>query len=219
MKFDKDIQRQAFAKRLMEAADAAGMSGYGMYSTFARHFKMSPTGVRKWFQADAVPYEMMDELASFLGVRAEWLRNGKGAMKEVVGIDPRGQEEKVEIHRVPILTAEEWRQYATQMELPDHLPTVLATGKLHPSSFAVQIQDNSLSDRVLSGMYVVISPAHEPERDDLVMAYVNGSFVGGTLVKRDTYVIIPPNHDYRPIDLGDNPTICGVMVAIAQQPL
>lgn len=219
MKFDKDIQRQAFAKRLMEAADAAGMSGYGMYSTFARHFKMSPTGVRKWFQADAVPYEKMDELASFLSVRAEWLRSGKGAMKEVVGIDPRGQEEKVEIHRVPILTAEEWLQYATQMELPDHLPTVLATGKLHPSSFAVQIQDNSLSDRVLSGMYVVISPAHEPERDDLVMAYVNGSFVGGTLVKRDTYVIIPPNHDYRPIDLGDNPTICGVMVAIAQQPL
>jgi SOS-response transcriptional repressor LexA len=68
-------------------------------------------------------------------------------------------------------------------------------------------------------MYVVVNPREKAGTDDLSVAYINGTFVSGVVVRRDTYTIIPPNTDFRPIDLGADPEICGVMVSIAQQTL
>lgn len=218
MKIDKDLQKQAFSARLEEAAKAADLNYYGHLSDLARHFKMSVPGVRKWFTAEVIPLQKIEELAAYYRVRPEWLRSGKGAMKEVQGVSPDGESQKVEIHNVPILQPEQWPDFKRGGADLD-LPKVLATGKLQPGCFAIQVLDNSLVDRVLKGMYVVVSPHETPGPSDLAVAYINGSFVAGALVKRDTVTIIPPNSNFRPVDLGADPEICGVMISIVQQNL
>jgi len=190
-----------------------------MYSDLARHFDMSVAGVRKWFTGDVIPLQKIEQLALYYRVRPEWLRNGTGPMREVQGIDQDGRLQQVELHNIPLVNAEQWKDYANGQLQTSDLPTVLATGKMNPGCFAIQVEDNSLSDRVLRGMYVVVNPFERPGPNDLVVAYINESFVSGALAKRDTYQIIPPNTDFRPVDLGHEPDILGVMISVVQQNL
>ena len=219
MKYDTDIQKSAFSARLNEAAKAADLHHYGMYSDLARHFGMSVPGVRKWFTGDVIPLQKIEQLASYYRVRPEWLRSGNGPMRELEGVDSEGLPQTVELHQVPVVTGEQWRDYANGLIQINSLPKVLATGELPAGCFALQVEDNSLSDRILKGMYVVVNPFEKPAANDLVVAHINGAFVSGLLAKRDTYMIIPPNTDYRPVDLGSEPEICGVMISVVQQKL
>lgn len=219
MELVKDFEKQAFARRLEEAAKAAGQHYYGMYSDVARHFNMTPRGVQKWFIGESIPEKKIGELAAYYRVRAEWLRCGKGPMREVEGINATGEPMQVQIHSVPVVSPEHFRAFLDGNLPLDGAETVLATGKLPQMVFAIKIEDNSLADRVLRGMYVVVDHERKPEPDDLAVAWVDGSFIGGRLVKRGNYIIIPPNTAFPPLDIGPDPEIAGTMISIAQQPL
>lgn len=219
MDIAKDRAKQAFSNRLEAAAKAAGLHYYGMYSDVARHFNMTARGVQKWFIGESVPDKRIDELAKYYRVRGEWLRTGIGPMREVEGVSPEGRAVQVEIHSVPVITPQQFDGFLKGVLPLESNQTVLATGKIPASAFAIRVEDNSLADRVLRGMYVVVDFEKKPDPDELALAFVEGSFIGGSLVKRGQFMIVPPNPAFPPINVGDDPVIAGTMIAITQQPL
>ncbi|WP_375191837.1 LexA family protein [Marinobacter sp.] len=219
MEFNNDMKKQAFGKRLEEAAKAANMHYYGMYTAVGRHFGVTPRAVQKWFLGESIPHEKIDDLANYYGVRSEWLRSGKGPMREVEGVDSQGNARKVEIHSIPVITPELFQDFVNGDVPLESLETVLTTGPKPQVAYAIKVEDNSLSDRVLKGMYVVVDYKRSPGPDDLGVVYFEGSFIAGSLVKRGNYTIIPPNPAFPPINLGPDPVIAGTMISIAQQPL
>jgi phage repressor protein C with HTH and peptisase S24 domain len=82
-----DTDKQAFAQRLNQACDAAGIGAVGRRSTFAAEFGVSRESVRKWLVGDSIPEtKRISALANFLGVRGEWLLTGIGQMTDQLQI-------------------------------------------------------------------------------------------------------------------------------------
>lgn len=76
---------QAFAKRLNDACDAAGLPGYrnGRQSYFKERLNLSAEGVRRWFAAESIPRPgMIVEIARILKVDPSWLAYGQGQGNE-----------------------------------------------------------------------------------------------------------------------------------------
>lgn len=219
MKLDKDMKKREFADRLLTATKANGMDEYGKYSAIARHFGLTAGAVKRWFDAENLPAARMDELAKYLRVRPEWLRTGKGAMREIEGQFSDGTTTTVELHSIPVIEPEEYRDWIAGNLSKSDLPTVITTGSLPATAFCIRVADNSLYDKVLKGMFVIIDPERKNEKGALTLAIVDESFVMGHLTKRGNFFLEPPNQDYRPTDLGLNPEIAGTLVSAVPKPL
>lgn len=82
--------REAFAKRLKQAAADAGYPAYGTAARLARALGITPKAVGKWLNGEARPNaEKMESLARLLGVEIGWLAWGTGSM---VRIAPHNQQ-------------------------------------------------------------------------------------------------------------------------------
>lgn len=218
MKMSTDLKKQEFAARLQQATRHAGLDKYGMFSEFARRFGVTPRAVQKWFEGESIPRDI-DPLASFLGVRSDWLRSGQGSMSEVTASAADGAEINVALHAVPEISASQYDAWIAGELDKSELNTFVATGPLPSTAFCLQVKDNSLGDRVLRGMRVVVNPEREPGSSDLAVAYLNDSFVFGYPTKRGRWFMDPPNSSFPAIDLGENPLIAGTLVQIIGQSL
>lgn len=219
MKLDIDMKKRAFAARLKEAVKAKGMDEYGMYSAIARHFKLTPRAVQKWFLGESIPHTRIDELANYLSVRPEWLRTGIGAMREVDAKFADGALTSLELHVVPIIEADQYQLWMSDKLDKAQMPTVVATGTLPPKAFCILVNDNSLYDKVLKDMHVVVDPERTAQPGEMSVAILNNSFVMGYLVKRGRFFMDPPNTSFTSIDLGEAPNVIGVLVQAVSKPL
>jgi transcriptional regulator with XRE-family HTH domain len=76
-----DAEKQAFAKRLNQACDHAGIAEVGRRSRFASEFGVSRESVRKWLMGESIPEtKRIGLLAKWLDVSGEWLLTGNGEM-------------------------------------------------------------------------------------------------------------------------------------------
>lgn len=82
-----DKEKQAFAKRLNQALDAAGISGRGVQPKLAKMCGVSISGARKWLGGEAFPArEKWKQISNALGVDEEWLFLGrKNRQTEAIG--------------------------------------------------------------------------------------------------------------------------------------
>jgi transcriptional regulator with XRE-family HTH domain len=77
-----EAEKLAFAKRLNEACDMAGIppKGKGRQQTIAKMFGVTQKGARKWLEGEAIPEtKRIPEISRALRVAGEWLLTGTGS--------------------------------------------------------------------------------------------------------------------------------------------
>ncbi|MGO1500812.1 MAG: hypothetical protein ACTHWH_05965 [Marinobacter sp.] len=196
-----------------------GMRDYGKYSEIARFFKLTPYAVKRWFMGETVPTSRINELASYLNVRAEWLLSNKGPMKEVEARYSTGETASIAIHRVPVIEPENYEDWKNgEYSVSSYC---LAIGNISPGAFAYQLRDNSLFPRAVSGMIAVVDPQHEQAKAPVkaekpVVILQSGAFAAGKYVWHGRAMIEPINPEYRPIYVSDNNKILGVITVYSQ---
>lgn len=80
-----NTSKEAFARRLNTALDAAGFpgKGEGRQKAVSQAFGVTGTAAWKWMEGESMPAsKRIQEMAKLLGVRGEWLFTGSGEMKE-----------------------------------------------------------------------------------------------------------------------------------------
>jgi len=90
------IEREAFSTRLRQTLERAGMADPGA-TDLAREFNrrypgmpVTPHATRKWLLGESIPAQArLRVLARWLGVSAEWLRFGEGAMSVTASDEPQ----------------------------------------------------------------------------------------------------------------------------------
>ncbi|OZY32909.1 XRE family transcriptional regulator [Pseudomonas lundensis] len=71
--------RAAFASRLKKSVAAKGIDQWGAGARLAEVAKVTPKAASKWLNGESIPGPAkMQAIASFLGVRIEWLQHGAG---------------------------------------------------------------------------------------------------------------------------------------------
>ena len=220
MSRSREEDRLAFAERLTKAWRDSGRPDYGKYSELGRFFNITPSAVKRWFDGETIPTSRVGRLAAYLNVRAEWLLANRGPMKEVEAEYPGGKVQSVEIHRLPIIGPEQYKDHISgKASVSTH---ALAIGNLSQQSFAYQLRDNSLLPEAVSGMIAVVDPENPavetPVLSSLpVVVLDDGAFVAGKYIQLGTPMIEPLNRDYKPIQLSENHEVVGVIAAFTQK--
>ena len=76
--------RAAFASRLKKSLAAKGIDQWGAGARLAEIAKVTPKAASKWLNGEAIPGPAkMQAIASFLGVRIEWLQHASGEGPEL----------------------------------------------------------------------------------------------------------------------------------------
>lgn len=219
LKLFRDQHRQAFAERLHNAWASTERPDYGKYSELARHFGITPSAVKRWFDGETIPTSRIARLAAFLDVRAEWLLNETGPMREVEAVSPGGAPIPVQVNRVSMRTPDCFSGHppTASKETDD----VLIIGRLPEGSFAYRVGDSTLFPEALSGMVAIVAPIAETlpltSTSRPVVVLVNGAFLAGRYIIHGDPTIEPINRDYKPVKLSTDHKVLGEIVAFAQR--
>lgn len=77
-----EVDKEAFARRLVQAAEKAGYGGHGLGVALAGIFDVSPKAVSKWINAESMPRRgKIADIARVFGVDRQWLEYGLGTME------------------------------------------------------------------------------------------------------------------------------------------
>lgn len=226
MNTEKEKQREAFRQRLVEAATAAGQYERGIRADLARHLtnsgvKISEQGVKRWFDAQAIPKEDACQLlAKRFNVPFEWLRYGRGPV-EVVSIPSHEGGSRAQIYRVPVLAPNQYGGWIDRTLSADIRDFVRVQNFLSDDAFAFTINDNSALPFAGKGMKVVVNPDDNELSDPvnatkLIVILDQGTFLVGRFSATPYPTLEPVNRDFRPVELSPNYRIVGTLAKIAE---
>ncbi len=187
----------------------------------ARGQNISAQGVKRWFDAGAIPKEDACRLlAKRLGVPYDWLRHGHGPV-ELVEVMDKGRERTAHMYRLPVLTPDEylrWKDRTLTVSPADH---VRIQDFLSDDAFAITINDNSSTPFVGKGMRAVVNPDDAALLDPvnaakLIVILDAGNFLVGRFAKTPYPTIAPANTDFHPVKLSGDYQIVGVLAKVAE---
>lgn len=203
---------KTIAYRLKEAREAAGMT----QPELAKKAGVSPgtignieAGTRK------NPRELL-AIARAAGVRAEWLRDGKGPMVDdnnvSVGPDFYG--------RVPLISwvqAGTWAEAIDTFQPGDAEDWLLSPKKTGPRMFALRVKGISMEPKYRDGAIIYVDPDRSPDhlKNVIVRLEENNEVTFKQLViEGDKRFLRPLNPDWpeKLIEINGHATICGVVV-------
>lgn len=223
MKTTKEKQREAFRDRLVEAARSAGQYERGVKAELARYLtangkKISEQGVKRWFDAAAIPREDTCRLlAKRLNVPYDWLRHGQGPVEVVEEEDGK----TAHMYRLPVLTPDQYPDWKDRTLTTTPGEFVRIQDFLSDDAFAFTINDNSALPLAGKGMRVVVNP-DDPELSDpvnaqkLIVIRDSNAFLVGRFSSTPYPIIEPVNRDFRPIQLSADYQIVGTLTKIAE---
>ncbi|AJO77774.1 LexA family transcriptional regulator [Pseudomonas sp. MRSN 12121] len=106
--------RAAFASRLKKSVAAKGIDQWGAGARLAEIAKVTPKAASKWLNGESIPGPAkMQAIASFLGVRIEWLQHASGEGPDL-SVSPGAQESAT-------TAADKVREMLAGKGLPDEL--------------------------------------------------------------------------------------------------
>ena len=106
--------RAAFASRLKKSVAAKGIDQWGAGARLAEVAKVTPKAASKWLNGESIPGPAkMQAIASFLGVKIEWLQHASGEGPEF--------SESPSAPELPSTAADKVREMLAGKGLPDEL--------------------------------------------------------------------------------------------------
>jgi SOS-response transcriptional repressor LexA len=198
--------------------------GYLSQSALARRLDVAPQRITDAISHGQIPELWIYHVAYHTGVRAEWLRTGRGpklhpARTEVIteqlkqyGLPP--------IAVVPVLT---WVQAGALRSAVDLYPYAGAAEEYITVSlrgehcFALRVRGESMLPDFREGDIIIVDPDLSPRSGDFVVAVVDAT--GEATFKRyqkkkDGEVLMPLNQDYAPIVLQSEHRLVGKIVRL-----
>lgn len=214
-------------ERLTQAAAKLELHGN---SNIARFLNESPQVVTNWSKR-GVPARKIIEIAPLLGVSPEWLQTGKGeknneAMRVINGdpmLPPPNLVEMPARRKAPVIS---YVQAGNWCGLVDPYPVgtgddeIEIDAKWSANTFVLKVRGDSMAPTLMEGAYIVVDPNVEWMHNRIVVVRQNGDTE--VTVKRlvkdgDTYYLKPDNTNYRPMEMGKDAHICGVVVELVMK--
>ena len=193
--FTEEQYRQDFSKRLSDTLREKGLlEERGIISKLAKVTDISPTAVRKWFSAEAMPSMVNTHLlANFLDVSPEWLTFGVDSQQPTTHIQPEIKE---------IDYRKNWQEL--QAAFADYAPfKITVCDETMLPEF--QVGDSITFDpktKLVSGRYVLAKTAE----NTLLFAQYRQ-------VSNGTFALVPLNHAFEAM-LVSKEDVLGVAVEV-----
>lgn len=214
-------------ERLIQAAAKLDLQGN---SNIARFLNESPQVVTNWSKR-GVPARKIIEIAPLLGVSPEWLQTGKGAinneaMRVINGdpmLPPPNLVEMPARRKAPVISyvqAGNWGGLVDPYPVGTGGDEIEIDTKWSANTFVLKVRGDSMAPTLMEGAYIVVDPNVEWMHNRIVVVRQNGDTE--VTVKRlvkdgDTYYLKPDNTNYRPMEMGKDAHICGVVVELVMK--
>lgn len=159
--------KQAFSKRLDHALDMYGIppKGKGRQVQLGQLFDVSQKAASKWLEGLSLPDTMrIAVIAEKLKVNVEWLTYGRGP----INVEPLPGTGDSRWKRIPMIT---WEQAGKlgNFDTQNAEQWTWTDVECGPRTFALVIQDDSMSPRYEPGATVIFDPDHEPQHRSIVV--------------------------------------------------
>lgn len=153
------------------------------------------------------------KIAEALGVNPKWLQTGKGGKYDpIVRIEIDGEE--LCVTQVPLFTTEE---VLNRNERSRKMPIrgLMTDANVSSDAFAFEVNDESMSPKLLPGDRVVIDPKVSPVPGDYVAAQSAGKLLLRRFRSKEDglFELVPLNEDW-PVIGNKNAKILGVMTEL-----
>lgn len=231
---DKNSLRAGFAARLNDALDEAGVRARGRGVDV--HQKLKSMGVlkttqaiSKWLNGEAMAEaDSMSALASWLGVRREWLEYGVLPQKPTVFHEQsvcKGNVTEVQIRsgRVPLISwvqAGAWCEAAYNFDLHDADQWLSCPVPISKSGYALRVQGDSMTNpgpgrSYPTGCIIFVDPEAETKTGDRVIARIprtNEATFKVLVEDAGRQYLKPINPQYPIIEITEETHVCGKVV-------
>ena len=231
---DKNSLRAGFAARLNNALDEAGVRARGRGVDV--HQKLKSMGVlkttqaiSKWLNGEAMAEaDNMSALASWLGVRREWLEYGVLPQKPTVFHEQsvcKGNVTEVQIRsgRVPLISwvqAGAWCEAAYNFDLHDADQWLSCPVPISKSGYALRVQGDSMTNpgpgrSYPTGCIIFVDPEAETKTGDRVIARIprtNEATFKVLVEDAGRQYLKPINPQYPIIEITEETHVCGKVV-------
>jgi len=179
-------QTKDFSGRLSALLDLAGRGAASDLALKVGVDKGYLSNLRKGGKTNPSPL-LSAKLAETIGVREEWLRDGKGGIQDpgrltelVFSGDPNPPP-TVDAHWVPIVSWVHAGRAESYEELPPHWQDRIPSVSRGQRNFGLIVEGDSMEPRVLSGDIAIVMPDEEPRANCLIVAKLRND---GVLLRR-----------------------------------
>lgn len=201
-----------FTDRLNQAMREADLSQADLH----RKSGYTRAAISKWVNGQSEPKDIL-KLARILGVSPEWLQTGK----ESRALDTSLPSDALPMPARRLAPVISYVQAGNWGDLVDPYPVgtgeneIEIDAKWSANSFVLTVRGDSMFPTLQEGAYIVVDPNVEWMHNRIVVVRQNGDTE--VTVKRlvkdgDTYYLKPDNTNYRPMEMGKDAHICGVVV-------
>lgn len=161
------VDRLAFSKRLDHALDLFGVppKGKGRQVQVGKLFGVSQKAASKWLEGLSLPDTMrIAVIAEKLKVNVEWLTYGSGP----INVEPLPGTGDSRWKRIPMIT---WEQAGKlgNFDAKNAEKWTWTDVECGSRTFALIIEDDSMSPRYEPGSTVIFDPDHEPQHRSIVI--------------------------------------------------
>lgn len=151
------------------------------------------------------------KLAIALGVRPEWLAEGKGPMLQAESDQEPSSGPTVHGH-VPLISwvrAGEASEAIDALELGHGEAWIATTCPIHRHTYALRVEGDSMETKFPAGIIIVVEPELDPQPGDFVIAKNGGGEVTFKQLVKDgaDWYLKPLNERYPIKPLGDSQVI------------
>lgn len=203
--------REAFAQRLHQACDAAGIRRRGRAVDLQNAMNRlgahnSTTAIGKWLKGEAIPNKVnMKLLSGLLEAREEWLEYGSHQLSETA------ESYQSHVPAIPSLGPVEPDQEGRIADF-SYIPGMASEATLRFSSpdrkaYALHISGHHLAPRVQHNEYLIIEPSRQYVAGDEVLIYTRneGALIREFIALRaGQYRFDSLNHNTAPLYLPEN---------------
>ncbi len=201
-----------FTDRLNQAMREAGLSQADLH----RKSGYTRAAISKWVNGQSEPKDIL-KLARILGVSPEWLQTGKEsrALDTSLPSDALPMPARRLAPVISYVQAGNWAELVDAYPMGEGFEHIDIDAKWSANSFVLKVRGDSMLPTLTEGAYIVVDPAVEWMHNRIVVVRQNGDTE--VTVKRlvkdgDTYYLKPDNTNYRPMEMGKDAHICGVVV-------
>lgn len=201
-----------FTDRLNQAMREAGLSQADLH----RKSGYTRAAISKWVNGQSEPKDIL-KLARILGVSPEWLQTGKEsrALDTSLPSDALPMPARRLAPVISYVQAGNWAELVDAYPMGEGFEHIDIDAKWSANSFVLKVRGDSMLPTLTEGAYIVVDPAVEWMHNRIVVVRQNGDTE--VTVKRlvkdgDTYFLKPDNTNYRPMEMGKDAHICGVVV-------
>lgn len=235
---DKNELRAAFAARLHEALDDAGVRSHGRGVDIHAYLvkvgaEKSKQAISKWLNADAIPEaDSMVVLCAWLKVRREWLEygvlpkepNGASNVHQlVISGESNVREIDQRFGKVPLISwvqAGAWCETVCNFEAHDADQWLSCPVAISSSGYALKVMGDSMTNpgpgrSYPTGCIIFVDPEAETKTGDRVIARVprtNEATFKVLVEDAGRQFLRPINPQYPIIDITEETHICGKVV-------